>query len=158
MKLLHQMGNDTKSKASPVVSYDTETMVNSPELQLPTTAVIQNWLVAQVAARLEMPEAQIDTEKDFSDYGFPSIEAVNLSGELENFLGRRLSPTILWDYPNITALAEYLGEEMSPTTEAAPQPSAMEAVAAQQLLANLDNMSDADVDAMLSSMLSEQEP
>jgi len=158
VKLLHQIGNDTKSKESPVVSYDTETMVNSPEGQLPTTAGIQNWLVAQVAARLEMPEAQIDTEKDFSEYGLSSIEAVNLSGELENFLGKRLSPTLIWDYPNIAALAAYLGEEMSPKTADAPQKSAMEAVAAEQLLANLDKMSDADVDAMLSSMLSEQEP
>jgi 8-amino-7-oxononanoate synthase len=36
-----------------------------------------------------------------------------LSGELENFLGCRLSPTLLWDYPTVQELAEYLAQDFS---------------------------------------------
>jgi 7-keto-8-aminopelargonate synthetase-like enzyme len=33
------------------------------------------------------------------------IEAINLSGELENFLERRIDPTLLWKYPTIEVLS-----------------------------------------------------
>ncbi|NEP43358.1 MAG: aminotransferase class I/II-fold pyridoxal phosphate-dependent enzyme, partial [Okeania sp. SIO2H7] len=74
---------------------------------------IEAWLVLKLAERLEIKTDDIDIHKDFSDYGLNSIEAVNLSGELENFLNRRLPPTLLWDYPNISALANYLLEHNS---------------------------------------------
>ena len=70
---------------------------------------ITNWLVTQLAKRLEVEPAAIHLEKDFVDYGLNSLEAVNLSGELEKFLGLRFSPTLLWDYPNIKTLSAYLG-------------------------------------------------
>lgn len=75
---------------------------------------IESWLVVKLAERLEVKNDDIDIRKDFIDYGLNSIEAVNLSGELENFLGRRMPPTLLWDYPNISALAKYLVEENPP--------------------------------------------
>ena len=69
---------------------------------------ITNWLVTQLAERLEVKPANVNIEKDFVDYGLSSLEAVNLSGELEKFLGLRLSPTLLWDYPNIKTLSAHL--------------------------------------------------
>jgi len=75
---------------------------------------IESWLVVKLAERLEVKTDDIDIHKDFIDYGLNSIEAVNLSGELENFINRRMPPTLLWDYPNISALAKYLIEENTP--------------------------------------------
>jgi len=37
-----------------------------------------------------------------------SVAAVGLAGELEDWLDVELPATILWDYPTIAALAEYL--------------------------------------------------
>ena len=77
----------------------------------PAVEVISSWLVFKLAERLEIEAHEIDITKDLSDYGLNSVEAVNLSGDLETFLGRRLPPTLLWDYPTIEALAEYLAQE-----------------------------------------------
>ncbi len=71
---------------------------------------IESWLTSNLAARLDLAAEEIDNYMDFMDYGLSSLEAVNLSGELEGFLGYRLPPTLLWDYPSIKALAQYLGD------------------------------------------------
>ena len=42
--------------------------------------------------------------------GYPRLDAVTLSGDLEELLGRRLSPTLVYEYPSISLLSHYLGE------------------------------------------------
>jgi hypothetical protein len=39
------------------------------------------------------------------------MQAVALSGKLEEWLGRRLSPTLIYNYPTIAALANHLAGE-----------------------------------------------
>ncbi|MEM7593647.1 MAG: aminotransferase class I/II-fold pyridoxal phosphate-dependent enzyme [Cyanobacteria bacterium P01_A01_bin.83] len=72
------------------------------------TEVIQGWLIDKFAEVLEIEPNQIDVSQDFDEYGLESAEAINLSGDLEDYLGCRLPPTLLWDYQNIEALAIYL--------------------------------------------------
>ena len=69
---------------------------------------IQGWLIDKLAETLEIEPSQIDIGLDFEEYGLESAEAINLSGDLEEYLDRRLPPTLLWDYQNIAALAQYL--------------------------------------------------
>ena len=69
---------------------------------------IQGWLIDKLAEVLEIEPNQIDVGQDFEEYGLESAEAINLSGDLEDYLGCRLPPTLLWDYQNIEALASYL--------------------------------------------------
>jgi 8-amino-7-oxononanoate synthase len=89
-------------------------LVSLPEPDSSQDALsIQAWLVAKLAEVLHTAAEEIDLDRDFADYGLDSVEAVNLSGELENFLGRRLSPTLLWDYPTIATLADYLHRNSS---------------------------------------------
>ncbi|MGF1478109.1 MAG: aminotransferase class I/II-fold pyridoxal phosphate-dependent enzyme [Cyanophyceae cyanobacterium] len=99
-----------------------------------TAEAITVWLISRLAERLELQPDEIDIHKDLTEYGLDSIEAVNLSGELENFLGYRLSPTLLWDYPTVATLAQYLAENPQryqvspesvdelPLTQGEPQP------------------------------------
>ena len=70
---------------------------------------IQGWLIDKLAEVLELEPNQIDVGQDFEEYGLESAEAINLSGDLEDYLGCRLPPTLLWDYQNIESLAQYLG-------------------------------------------------
>ena len=63
---------------------------------LPGPEAIRAWLVAKVAARLSLEPAQIDTGAPFSGLGLNSVNAVSISGDLEDWLGRRLSPTLLY--------------------------------------------------------------
>ncbi|MEO1691678.1 MAG: aminotransferase class I/II-fold pyridoxal phosphate-dependent enzyme [Cyanobacteria bacterium J06631_6] len=71
---------------------------------------IQGWLIDKLAEVLEIEPNQIDVGQDFEEYGLESAEAINLSGDLEDYLGCRLPPTLLWDYQNIEALAQYLAQ------------------------------------------------
>ncbi len=72
---------------------------------------IQGWLIDKLAEVLEIEPNQIDVGQDFEEYGLESAEAINLSGDLEDYLGCRLPPTLLWDYQNIESLANYLAND-----------------------------------------------
>lgn len=156
MPLLNQSLNGKSAQPPTFVSDDPTFPVNS--LALPEDATtLQLWLVNQIAERLRIEPDEIDIQEDFADYGLNSIEAVNLSGDLENLLGRRLPPTILWDYPNIQELAQYLAQDTSQDTLCQSQRQTVSPEEAQQLLNQLDQLSDAEVDALLHSLLSDEE-
>jgi acyl transferase domain-containing protein/acyl-CoA synthetase (AMP-forming)/AMP-acid ligase II/NADPH:quinone reductase-like Zn-dependent oxidoreductase/acyl carrier protein len=84
------------------------------DVDVPATAAagaepaLRAWLVAQVAAELGMPAADVDVQAPFSSFGIDSVRAVGLSGELEDRVGRRLPATLLYEYPTIAALAAHL--------------------------------------------------
>ncbi|MGF1494501.1 MAG: acyl carrier protein [Microcoleaceae cyanobacterium] len=167
MQLLNQSLNGKGVPRPPLLSYE-EPSPTSPLASHQNVETIQSWLVAQIAGRLGLNPDEIDIQEDFANYGLNSIEAVNLSGDLENVLGCRLSPTILWDYPNIQALSKYLAEDIAADTGNARSYAqnsqndtqvgrSIPLEQAEQLLANLDQLSDEEVDALLKSLLSEEE-
>ncbi|MEM9163311.1 MAG: acyl carrier protein [Cyanobacteria bacterium P01_F01_bin.4] len=104
---------------------------------------IQTWLIAKLAEQLGVVPSAVDIQEDFMNHGLNSIEAINFSGELEQFLSRRLSPTLLWDYSNIESLAEYLA-------------TVAQADSAKESLANIDQMPESEMDALLGSMLTQE--
>lgn len=71
---------------------------------------IRNWLVQQIAQRLSLPLNEVDPQTYFPSFGMDSLTAMMLVGDLEEWLGRSLVPTLMYDYPSIAALAEYLAE------------------------------------------------
>lgn len=71
---------------------------------------IQDWLVNQVAGLLYLDPNAIDIQAPFNSYGLSSRDAVMLSGDLEEILNRRLSPTLLYEYPTIASLSTFLSE------------------------------------------------
>ncbi|MEW6736883.1 MAG: acyl carrier protein [Acidobacteriota bacterium] len=77
----------------------------------PGKDAILNWLICELTTKLGIDPNIIDIRQPFVTYGLTSREGVSLSGDLENWLGRRLSQTLLWDYPTIESLAKYLAEE-----------------------------------------------
>ncbi len=92
--------------------------IDSTDSRAPTApaaavARVQNWLIDYLARVLEVDPGQIDLRRPFAEYGLDSLAAITLSGELERWLGRDLSPTLAWDHPNIEALARYLAAEGS---------------------------------------------
>ncbi|MGD9898614.1 MAG: beta-ketoacyl synthase N-terminal-like domain-containing protein [Calditrichaceae bacterium] len=72
---------------------------------------IEEWLTTRLAEALEINTAEIDPSKPFAGYGLDSAQAVGLVGDLEVWLKRSLSPTLIWDYPDIGSLAAYLASE-----------------------------------------------
>jgi acyl carrier protein len=69
---------------------------------------LADWLVTQIAQEIGRPEAEIDPSAPFASLDIDSKRALSLLAALEQKLGRRLSPTIIWNYPNIERLAARL--------------------------------------------------
>ena len=71
---------------------------------------IQDWLIEQFAKQLDLEPDDIDTEESFDNYGLDSGKTLILLGRLEKWLGKELSPVLIFNYPNINELAERLAE------------------------------------------------
>ena len=77
---------------------------------------VRGWLVRRFAGRMGMPVSAIDPRASLSLYGMDSVDAVSLAGELEAWLGRPLSPTLVYDHPSIAALARHLAPRETHTS------------------------------------------
>ncbi|MEM9365155.1 MAG: AMP-binding protein [Planctomycetota bacterium] len=77
------------------------------------TSQIQTWLIAWLRSRDTVDSVQVSPETGFDEYGLDSLAAVELSGELEDWLGLELTPVLAWNYPTPAKLAQYLAEEMA---------------------------------------------
>ena len=85
---------------------------------------ITHWLLDKLAAILDTPSHDLDTSAQLMEYGLSSAEAAILAGDLEDWLGCVLPPTLAWEYPTIDALAHYLaavGETREPAATGAEQ-------------------------------------
>ena len=71
-------------------------------------AEIREWLRARVARAIGAEAAGVSTAEPTARLGIDSTEAVVISGELQEWLGRRVAPTALWDHATLDALAESL--------------------------------------------------
>ena len=79
----------------------------------PTSEELQKWIVFYVAKLLDVPVQKVDVQMSFERYGLDSSAVISLIGDLETRLGCDLAPTLLFDYPNIQALSQYLAKEVS---------------------------------------------
>jgi acyl carrier protein len=76
-----------------------------------TAESIQDWLIEQVARRLDVDPDEIDNHASFESFGMESSEALVLLNNLEQWLGRSVPPVLVWNYPTIAQLSERLAEE-----------------------------------------------
>ncbi|WGV24576.1 type I polyketide synthase [Halotia branconii] len=74
------------------------------------TEAIAAWLLTKVSEQLQVPPQTININEPLAQYGLGSLTAVRISGELQEWLGKELPTTLLYDYPSIAALAQYLGD------------------------------------------------
>ena len=78
----------------------------------PTAAEIKDWIVSYLAELLEIEPDEVDVTIPFDRYGLDSSAAVGLTGDLEDWLGRELDPTLLYDYPTVEALVQHLSLQL----------------------------------------------
>jgi acyl carrier protein len=76
-----------------------------------TADEIERWVVEQLSSASGFPPSELDVDAPFATFGMSSSEMVTLSGDLEQWLGRSVSPTIAWECPTVSALARRLAEE-----------------------------------------------
>lgn len=81
----------------------------------PNEEEIRAWLISNISDLVEVDPQQIDVQKPLEYYGIDSMQAMHLSGDLQDWLGQELSPTVVWDYPTIELLAHHLVDELKNT-------------------------------------------
>jgi acyl transferase domain-containing protein/NADPH:quinone reductase-like Zn-dependent oxidoreductase/NAD(P)-dependent dehydrogenase (short-subunit alcohol dehydrogenase family)/acyl carrier protein len=71
-------------------------------------AALIKWLRQQVAAVLRLDAERVPQDKVLRSLGLDSLMALELRNRLERNLRLKLSPTLVWNYPTITAIAAHL--------------------------------------------------
>jgi acyl carrier protein len=132
--------------------------------QAPSRESIEDWLIRWIAKELGLPTGEIETSKSLLNYSLSSVTAMMLVGDLEEWLGLTLPPTLVWDYPSIAAIADYLTEQVGSSAAAAPAGAGAgsalangngQAGAGAEPYPSLDGLSDQEVDALLSRMMAD---
>lgn len=125
---------------------------------------IADWLVQWIAKELGLPTGEIETEKSLLDYSLSSVTAMMLVGDLEEWLGLTLPPTLVWDYPSIAAIADYLTQELGSQgaatnhgdSVAGQVDRAAEVGYSAESLAAVDGLSDQEVTALLNKLMADE--
>ncbi|MGA8544588.1 MAG: type I polyketide synthase [Mycobacterium sp.] len=81
---------------------------------------LRHWLADYLVTNVGCSPYEIDFDASMSDLGLGSRDAVVLSGELSELLGRKVSPVEFWEHPSIADLAQFLSGSQSdaePTLE-----------------------------------------
>ncbi len=71
-------------------------------------ADLRHWLVDYLVTNIGCTPDEVDPNLTLADLGVSSRDAVVLSGELSELLGKTVSPIDFWEHPTINALAAYL--------------------------------------------------
>jgi acyl carrier protein len=134
----------------------------SPSVELDRAAErIEAWLLEWLVARLSLDPADVSRDRPFAEFGVDSLTAVELSHELEEQFTVPLPPIVAWNYPTPAALARYLAEQTTgisdqpspsaaePSTGHAFSPAAPDEAQLAALLAEIENLSDAEAARLL---------
>jgi acyl carrier protein len=65
-------------------------------------------MVAKLSELVEAGAPKIDVQTPLTRYGVDSVKMVEVAGELEKFLGRKIEDEVLQDHPDIQSLARHL--------------------------------------------------
>jgi acyl carrier protein len=125
-----------------------------------TTEEIRAWLVSKIAELTGVEPREISVEEPFAAVGLTSSDAVVMSGELEELLGRRLSPALLYDYPSIRILAQHLAkrpDDADQFRQSGPEP-AQETDPLGDILSMLEPLSEEEAEALLEKPAFAQKP
>ena len=81
-----------------------QTLANAPL----TEAALRDWIRGALARAMGLATTEIDDDREFDAYGLPSLEAVMLTGDLEDLLGRPVDAEAALDHASVTRLARHL--------------------------------------------------
>ncbi len=162
------------TKLAGVVNSEVESKELNSKTSNHSAESIETWLAEWIADELKTGVDSIDTGKSFIYYGLDSVTAIKLTADLEVRLGGEFSPTLAWDYPSLWALSQHLGESKVSVADVKAdavgkendpkdsQANVNDKISssqknAEQPAAELDHLSDEEVDFLLGQMLAAEE-
>jgi acyl carrier protein len=114
--------------------------------------LVEQHVLAAARRILDIDDAdEIDPREPLTELGLDSLMAVELRGLLSSGLGveRNLPSTLVFDYPSVADLTEYLMNEVLQAAEPAQQAAAAEASA----LDEIEKLSDEEVEAFFNERI-----
>ena len=75
-----------------------------------TQEQISKWIKIYLAEILEVKPEKIDENYEFERFGINSSAAVSLVGDLEEWLGFELSPSLFFEFNTITQVSTHLAK------------------------------------------------
>jgi acyl carrier protein len=109
----------------------------------------------EAASVLGLGAEEVDLQLGLFDMGMDSLMSVELRSRLAKAVGRKLPSTLTFNYPNVNALAGYLGTlltaETTTTTMASPVESAPAAPTPARV--DTDSLSEDELAALLADSL-----
>ena len=118
------MVSEAVATAVPVLAAQSRSALAQRLSGLPTDEqydLLLDLVRSHMATVLGLPNPQaIAPDLAFQDHGFDSLTAVELRNRLKAATGLTLSPTLIFDYPNPSAIAEYFRTQLVGESEEAP--------------------------------------
>jgi acyl carrier protein len=93
----------------------------------------------------------VDPRTPLGELGLDSLLAVELRNTLGTALGRTLSATLLFDYPTIDALTDFILDQFAPAAPEEPVAAPTGTPAATSLVESIEDLSDEEVERMLAA-------
>jgi NADPH:quinone reductase-like Zn-dependent oxidoreductase/acyl carrier protein len=157
-KVLSELVSDSPRTATPEKAPVKAGKLRALLLDAPATRrrrIVQDH-VAQVAGQVlgVATDRQLDEHRPFHELGLDSLMAVELRNVLAREVGEALPATLLFDYPTLSTLVDFLFTQVCPSDAAAP--SVVEAVTGNgdaathgDVLGQIEELSDEDVEKLL---------
>lgn len=114
---------------------------------------VETWLVDWIAKQVKTSSANIDLNKSLFHYGLDSVTTIALLSDLEDWVDREFPPALIWNYPVIKDLANYLTSELN--LENTPNSTEELAKDIDSAFINIELLSDSEVDSLLEKLMVE---
>jgi acyl carrier protein len=79
---------------------------------------VLRWLTARLASYLEVSAATIEPMVPLAEMGVDSVRALSLVGDVEAHFDIDVDPTLIFDYPTLAHIAEYINTAVMERREA----------------------------------------
>ena len=114
--LKQELNQEQPNTITPIIEEIKPPVIVINSIKSETSASIENWIENWLVKKLKIDADTIDVDTSFADYGMDSVTAVELAQDLEEWLQSSLKSslevTILWNFPTIRSLANYLNHEI----------------------------------------------
>lgn len=134
----------------PEISELLEPPQNPSRIEKAIQSTLLSWLEEHLSSA-ELESSEIRSDQSFAELGVDSLLAVELSQQLERWLGVKLSPVAAWSYPTPQSLAKHLCSLVIVDESEAVQEVEQDNGYAE-LLDQIANMDEDEVDELLRNM------